>query len=626
MNLKFKIYLSITALLRIRCNNAFSPPSLFRSSTWTPLHADLSDTHFDDLGLTDDLIGVTEKMRWTNPTAVQQLSIPSILEMAEGNDYNSLWCEVCMWRTNISTQHPLLTLYIKHYFKAPTGTGKTGGFCIPLLQIMLQRKRDVNKSDEGHVCTLILSPTRELAAQTADVIRNLVSHLPKRHRSSITVEAVYGGVPLKPQISALANRRKTGTTLDFLVATPGRLVDILKHEDEDPNMSALEMRILKAFEEKSLKSVGKGRRGRPAADASLTLNDIQEMELDRVSDDGLASLNELLSQLNFLVFDEADRLLSGAFLDEIKDLMTLLPPRGQNDMKVCLFSATFPEEVEKRIDTVLSKLSAGTPLRVSTTSSMQQRVQLDDAGGISHRKEKRLANTTPISSVAKDFAPNIKHRVIRLNERDRTQALRRLIEQNSNEWNQVLVFVGTRYHSEHVTRKLRRYGIKAAELHGKLDQEARERRLKSFRNGNTQVLLSTDLAARGLDVEGLPVVINYDLPRGAADFTHRTGRTGRAGREGLSVTFVTATKESHFDFIEKKELGGLSIEREVLEGFEPNEDEWLIRSTAEETSIPGIAHSQKGLAHDRMFGGVKGRKKSKKDKLREAAVKAQAGS
>lgn len=489
---------------------------------------------------------------------------------------------------------------------------------------MLQRKRDMYKSEEGRVSTLILSPTRELAAQTADVIKSLVSHLPKRHRSSIAVEAVYGGIPLKPQISALANRRKMGTTLDFLVATPGRLVDILKHEEEDPNMSALEMRILKAFEEKSQKSVGKGRRGRSAAAASLTLNDIQEMELDRNDDDGLASLNELLSQLDFLVFDEADRLLSGAFLDEMKDLMALLPPKGQNDMKVCLFSATFPEEVEKRIDSVLSKLSTGTRLRVSTTASMQQRVDLvESSGEISHRKEKRLANTTPISSVAQDFAPNIKHRVIRLNERDRTQALRQLIEQNSNEWNQVLVFVGTRYHSEHVTRKLRRYGIKAAELHGKLDQEARERRLKSFRNGNTQVLLSTDLAARGLDVEGLPVVINYDLPRGVAEFTHRTGRTGRAGREGLSVTFVTAAKESHFNFIEKKKLRGLSIEREVLEGFEPNEDEWLIRSTAEETSIPGIAHSQQGLAHDRMFGGVKGRKKSKKDKLREAAVKAQ---
>lgn len=493
---------------------------------------------------------------------------------------------------------------------------------------MLQQKRDsVDQVDQGYVSTLILSPTRELASQTADVIKTLASHLPKRYRSSISVEVVHGGVPIQPQVLALAKRRKTGTNLDFLVATPGRLVDILKQEDDDPEMSALEMRILNAFEEKTQTSSSKGRRRRSAADASLSLNDIQEMELDRVDDDGRASLNELLSKLDFLVFDEADRLLAGAFTDEIKELMTLLPPKGQNGMKVCLFSATFPEEVEKRMDTILSKLTSGTPLRVSTTAAMQQRVHGDEESvELSHRKEKRLASTTPISSVAKDLAPNIKHRVIKLNERDRTQALRRLIEQNSNEWKQVLVFVGTRYHSEHVTRKLRRYGIKAAELHGKLDQEARERRLKSFRNGNTQVLLSTDLSARGIDIEGLPVVVNYDLPRGAADFTHRTGRTGRAGRDGLAVTFLTASKESHFDFIEKKELGGKVIEREVLEGFEPDESEWQIKSTAEQTSIPGIAHSQKGLAHDRIFGGVKGRRKSKKDKLREAAVRAQAES
>jgi superfamily II DNA/RNA helicase len=440
--------------------------------------------------------------------------------------------------------------------------------------------------------------------------------------------------------------------LDFLVATSGRLVDILKHREDDPTMSALEMRILNAFEEKSKKAAdrprGKGRRGRPsAAAASLTLNDIHEMDLDRVDDDGRGSLDKLLSQLDFLVFDEADRLLGSAFAEEIEELITLLPSKD-SDMKVCLFSATFPQEIETKVDRILSKLSTGTPLRVTTTASLSKRVQSDDDGfEISHRKEKRLANTTPISSVMKDFAPNIKHRAIRLNERDRTQVLRHLIEQNSDKWDRILVFVATRYLSEHVTRKLRRYGIKvrisldevdmemaanplllyeikAAELHGKLDQEARERRLKSFRNGNTQVLLSTDIAARGIDIEGLPVVINYDLPRGAADFTHRTGRTGRAGKDGLAITFITASKESHFDFIEKKEVVGQAIEREVIPGFEPNEALWQLESKAtEQTSIPGTMHSQKGLIHDRMFGGVKGRKKSKKDKLREAAVKSQ---
>eukprot|EP00956_Cyclotella_meneghiniana_P003154 scaffold3852_cov71-Cyclotella_meneghiniana.AAC.10 len=538
-------------------------------------------------------------MGWTSPTAVQQLSVPSILEMAHNTESNSFWCE------------------------APTGTGKTGGFCLPLLQILLQQKRD--QSNQGYVSTLILSPTRELAAQTANVIKTLVSYLPKRHRSTISIEVVHGGVPIEPQVSALAKRRKTGTNLDFLVATPGRLVDILKKVEDDPTMSALERRILNAFEEKSAKVADKrGRKGKPAA-SSLSLNDIQDMELDRVDDDGRGSIDILLSKLEFLVFDEADRLLGGAYVEELQNLMTLLPPKGHNNMKVCMFSATFPEEIEKRVDTMLSKLSSGNRLRVSTSAAMQQRLSLDDelSGEVSHRKEKRLANATPISSVAKDTAPNIKHRVIRLNERDRTQVLRRLLEQNRSDWDRVLVFVGTRYHSEHVTRKLRRYGIKAAELHGKLDQEARERRLRAFRNGSTQVLVTTDLSSRGIDVQGLPVVINYDLPRGSADFTHRTGRTGRAGKDGLAVTFVTASKESHFDFIEKKELVGQIIDRETIPGFEPDDESWDIQSKAGQTSIAGIEHSQKGLAHDRMFGGVKGRRKSKKDKLREASVKAQ---
>lgn len=239
----------------------------------------------------------------------------------------------------------------------------------------------------------------------------------------------------------------------------------------------------------------------------------------------------------------------------------------------------------------------------------------------------RLDTQDPvIQNVLPDTAPKIQHRVIRLDERDRTQALRFLLEQNDDDdnggWDRVLVFVATRYATEHVTRKLRRYDIPAAELHGKLDQDARERRLRAFRSGKTRVLVSTDLAARGIDVEGLPVVVNYDLPRGAADFTHRTGRTGRAGKEGLAVTFVSAKSESHFDAIERKELHQQreTIEREVLPQFAPDEGTWEIVSAASTMSVPGSTHSQKGLAHDRMFGGVKSKRKSKKDKIREAAA------
>lgn len=508
-------------------------------------------------------------------------------------------------------------------------TGKTGAFALPLLQKLLSKKRPdrIVDFDKGYVSTLILSPTRELAAQTASVIKRFVKYLPKKHGSSISVEVIHGGVPTEPQVSQLAKRKRTNTSVDILVATPGRLVDVLRYRNrEDPTMKALESRIMEAFDVKESEKPkrGRGKRGRASGgDAYLTLNDIQEMDLDRVDDDGRGSLDELLLNLEYLVLDEADRLLGGGFKEEMDELLSLFPQKGETGLKTLLFSATFPEQIEERVNRVLSQISPGLPLRLSTSAAMRQRVPSDDnADNLSHRQEKRLAHTVPIQSVAKDSAPNIQHRAIKLNERDRTQALRQLLEQNNDEWDRVLVFVGTRYSSEHVTRKLRRYDIKAAELHGKLDQEARDRRLNSFRNGSTQVLVSTDLAARGIDVEGLPVVINYDLPRSAAEFTHRTGRTGRAGKSGVSISFVTAKEAAHFDFIEKKELHGQSIEREVLPEFAPDESKWEIESMAGNISVPGAEHSSKGLSHDRMFGGVKGRRKSKKDKLREAAAKA----
>ena len=494
--------------------------------------------------------------------------------------------------------------------------------------------------------TLVLCPTRELAAQTASVIKRLVSYLPKKHRSTISVEVIHGGVPIEPQVSQLAKQRKSKTDVDILVATPGRLVDVVRHKErEDPTISALERRIMDAFDVKSLREKDgydnrrssskrgphrRGRKSRSKIASSLTLNDIQEMDLDRVDDDGRASLDELLLNLDYLVLDEADRLLGAAFKEEIDELLSLLPQKSQTDLKTLLFSATFPEQIEERVDRVLSRISSGVPLRVSTSAAMLQRVLPDNEDNdnphpqsqLSHRQQKRLAHATPIRTVAPDSAPQIQHRVIRLSEKDRTQALRHLLDHHNEEWDRVLVFVATRYSAEHVTRKLRRYQIEASELHGKLDQEARERRLKSFRMGKTRVLVSTDLAARGIDVEGLPVVINYDLPRSRADFTHRTGRTGRAGKQGTAISFVTANKESHFNFIEKNELHGQKIEREVLPAFIPDESVWEIESMAGQISLPGAIHSQKGLAHDRMFGGIKGRRKSKKDKLREAAAKA----
>jgi superfamily II DNA/RNA helicase len=200
-----------------------------------------------------------------------------------------------------------------------------------------------------------------------------------------------------------------------------------------------------------------------------------------------------------------------------------------------------------------------------------------------------------------------------------------LEEEYKDEWDRVLVFVATRYAAEHVTKKLRRAGIKSSELHGKLDQDARTRRLDDLKRGKIRVLLSTDVASRGIDISGLAAVVNYDLPRSSADFVHRIGRTGRAGKEGMAVTFVTPSDEAHMDLIEQRHLAR-PTEREVLSGFEPNEERWNVQAEGSKISSPGVVHSQKGLVYDKMVGGVKGRRKSKKDRLREAAARAAAAS
>ena len=147
--------------------------------------------------------------------------------------------------------------------------------------------------------------------------------------------------------------------------------------------------------------------------------------------------------------------------------------------------------------------------------------------------------------------------------------------------------------------------------------------MRKFKSGKTQVLIATDLASRGLDIKGLPVVINYDLPRSPADFTHRIGRTGRAGMSGVAVSFVSPSNESHFNLIERKILKAKMF-RETLPGLEPDEEKWVNQKAEYEQSLPGVQHSSEGLAHDKMYGGIKGKRKSKKDKLREAAAAASA--
>lgn len=267
-----------------------------------------------------------------------------------------------------------------------------------------------------------------------------------------------------------------------------------------------------------------------------------------------------LAHVSLLVLDEADRLLDEGFADELARIAGLLPQRRQS----LFFSATFAPAVQALAASLLRE-----PVRVDAPA-------LPGA-----------------------HAPAIEQQAVEVDPARRTPLLRHLIETRG--WERALVFVATRYASEHVADKLRRAGLAAAAFHGDLSQGARQRVLAEFHRGALRVLLATDMAARGLHIAGLPVVVNYDLPRSATDHTHRIGRTARAGATGLAVSFVSAGTEQHFRLIEKRQ--GQRVQRERIAGFEPRETA-PPRSPAE--------------------GGIKGRRKSKKDKLREAAAAAAA--
>ncbi|HEY1394017.1 MAG TPA: DEAD/DEAH box helicase [Methylibium sp.] len=264
-----------------------------------------------------------------------------------------------------------------------------------------------------------------------------------------------------------------------------------------------------------------------------------------------------LGDVGLLVLDEADRLLDEGFADEFARVTALLPARRQS----LFFSATFPSAVQALAAALLRE-----PLRI------------DVAAG-------------PGAGV-----PDIEQRAVEVDAAQRTPLLRHLIAQGR--WQRVLVFVATRYASEHVAEKLRRAGLSAAALHGELSQGARQRVLADLNSSALRVVLATDLAARGLHVPGLPVVVNYDLPRSAVDYLHRIGRTARAGANGLAVSFVSTATEAHFRLIEKRQ--GRRVPRERIAGFEPRE-----------SALPASPPE----------GGVKGRRKSRKDKLREAAAR-----
>ena len=265
--------------------------------------------------------------------------------------------------------------------------------------------------------------------------------------------------------------------------------------------------------------------------------------------------------IDTLVLDEADRLLDLGFGDELAAILALLPGQRQN----LLFSATFPAAIVRLAETLLKE-----PVRIA--------VQAD--GGC---------------------APDIAARVVQVDAPRRAQLLRHLID--SEKWDRVLVFVATKHAAEIVADKLRKAGIEAEPFHGELSQGKRTQVLRDFKRAAVKVVVATDVAARGLDIEALPVVVNYDLPRSAVDYTHRIGRTGRAGEPGLAVSFVSAGTEAHFRLIEKRH--GAAVPREQVAGFE----------------AVNVAAASAGTRVSDASGGIKGLRPSKKDKLREAARK-----
>jgi superfamily II DNA/RNA helicase len=262
-----------------------------------------------------------------------------------------------------------------------------------------------------------------------------------------------------------------------------------------------------------------------------------------------------LGSVSVLVLDEADQLFNLGFADELARILALLPARRQN----LLFSATFPAAVS-----VLAEKLLRDPVRIDVPGTVE-----------------------PVAAIVQ--------RAIEVDPPRRTQLLRHLIQTGG--WTRVLVFVATKYATEHVAEKLRKAGLAAAALHGELSQGARTRALADFKAATLRVLVATDVAARGLDIVALPVVVNFDLPRSAVDYTHRIGRTGRAGEPGLAVSFISAGTHAHFRLIEKRHR--LNLPREQISGFEPVELD----------------------AGPPPTGGVKGRRKSKKDKLREASAR-----
>ncbi len=372
---------------------------------------------FKNLGLSDELLNTIQKEGYSEATPVQERAIPLI---NKGMDILA---------------------------GAQTGTGKTAAFALPILNRLQQ-----SKSKKRKVRALILTPTRELAAQVNNSFRTYGIALPFK-----TIE-IFGGVSMRPQKSKL----KKG--VDIVVATPGRLLDHLSQNTID------------------------------------------------------------LSGVEVFVLDEADRMLDMGFKRDIEKVIKQLPERRQN----LLFSATFPKEIQKLASRLLNS-----PKKIQVASE----------------------NST---------AEKVKQTVYPVDQSRKRELLIHSIKENN--WFQVLVFIKTKRAADKLTRQLNKKGILSDTIHGNKTQAARSKALEGFKKGKVQVLVATDVAARGIDIDLLPVVINFNLPMVAEDYIHRIGRTARAGKEGEAISLVCAEEFNLLSDIER--LLKFRIPREDIEGFE----------------------------------------------------------
>ena len=375
---------------------------------------------FASLGLSEPLLRAVAEQGYDQPSPIQAKAIPAVLE---GRDVMAA---------------------------AQTGTGKTAGFTLPLLQ-----RLDGGRRAPRQARALVLTPTRELAAQVGDSVATYGRHLSSRST------VVFGGVGINPQIQAL----KGG--VDVLVATPGRLLDL--HQQGAVRFDELEV----------------------------------------------------------LVLDEADRMLDMGFIHDIRKVLRLLPAQRQTLM----FSATFSNEIR-----TLAKTLVRNPVEV---------------------------DVSPRNSTAE----RVLQWIVPVDKNRKAPLLVKLI--NDGGWFQVLVFTRTKHGANKLAKQLNAQGIEAAAIHGNKSQSARTRALADFKSGELRALVATDIAARGLDIDQLPQVVNFDLPNVPEDYVHRIGRTGRAGASGQAVSLVSADESKQLFDIEK--VISRPLERRPQEGFEPEE-------------------------------------------------------